>query len=145
MASDKPSFIPYRAGPFLTQLGVKLVSRADGRAHIWLEVEDWMKSLSGFVHGGILATAADVVAAHAIISTLGSPAPTLVTTELHTSFLEPVSRGAIQGFGEIVHRGRSLVRVRATLRSVERERGILEALATFMLLPTTAEASSPSE
>jgi uncharacterized protein (TIGR00369 family) len=135
---EKPTFIPYTAGPFLEYLGVNLVSRADGRAHIWVDVQDWMKNRAGFVHGGILATLADVAAAQATISTFADRDQSLVTTDMHVTFLEPVNRGAIEGFGEVLHRGRSLVRVRARLRTAGRGRDLLEALATFMLLPPAA-------
>lgn len=69
MKKPKPTFIPYRGDAFLKHLGVELVSRADGRAHVWLDVQDWMKNLGGVVHGGILVSLADVAAAHATIST----------------------------------------------------------------------------
>lgn len=144
MTKPKPPTRPYRAGPFLTHLGVELVMRAEGKAHVWLDVQDWMRNLTGFVHGGILATLADVTAGHAVISTFTDPKQTLVTTELHTTFLAPSRRGAIEGFGEVIHQGRSLVRARATLRAADSGAPLVEALASFMLLSmSTSDESEP--
>jgi uncharacterized protein (TIGR00369 family) len=141
MPKEKPPTTPYRAGPFLTHLGVDLISRADGRAHLWLDVQDWMRNLAGFVHGGILSTMADVTAGHAVISTFRNRHQNLVTTELHTSFLAPVRKGAIEGFGEVFHEGRTLVRARATLKSADGGAPLVEAVACFMILPSLKDGA----
>ena len=136
--------VPYGAGPYLEQLGLDLLSRADGKSHMWLVPQGWMKNFMGVVHGGILATVADTTAAQAVLSLFRSSPPRdpgadqqhvmLVTTELHTSFLAPVTSSAIEAFGEVIHTGRSLVRARASLYAAESGRRILEAVGCFMLL-----------
>lgn len=138
MAGEKPATIPHASGPFVTELGVELVSRGEGRAHIWVDLQDWMRNARGFVHGGVLSTLADVAAGHAALSKVESSGQTVMTVELHTSFLAPIRHGAIEGFGEIIHEGRSLLRVRATLRASERNTALVDAVACFMILPASA-------
>ena len=94
---------------YLTWLGVRVESMADGRAVVRLPDEDRFANpgRTGSVHGGIVATLVDLASAVALRSTFEDPAGgSLTTTDLNVSYLRPAT-GALIATADVVRAGGS--------------------------------------
>ena len=92
-----------------TTLGERIVSAADGRARMELDVTDKVKNPVGVLHGGALATLVDSAGTVAIMA-----APTNaekkpgVTTDLNISYLSATRDGTVTADARVVKVGRTL-------------------------------------
>ena len=96
------------AGPFYTRRG------ADGRLISAFRAEHKHMNGSGFMHGGCLMTFAD----YALFSIAGDAiaGTSSVTASFNSEFIDAVREGEIvEGSGEVVRAGRSMVFVRGLL------------------------------
>jgi uncharacterized protein (TIGR00369 family) len=110
-------------------LGLSLESLEVGNVVFTMKVKPKHKQLHGVVHGGILATLADTVAAIAAYTTV--PKEThIATVEMKINFLEPVKGGEIRAVGRVLRTGRNFV---ATECEIFDEKGLMaaKALLTF--------------
>jgi len=110
-------------------LGLVLESLERGQVAFTMRVQARHKQMHGVVHGGVLATLADTVAAIAAYTTV--PRDTqIATVELTINFLEPVPDGRIKAVGRVLRTGRNFV---VTECEIFNERGSLaaKALMTF--------------
>jgi uncharacterized protein (TIGR00369 family) len=110
-------------------LGLSLLSLEKGRAVFSMTVKPQHKQIHGVVHGGVLATVADTVAAIAAYTTV--PRDTeIATVELKINFLEAVSGGKIKAEGRVLRTGRNFI---VTECEIFNEKGTLvaKALLTF--------------
>ncbi|HLZ49941.1 MAG TPA: PaaI family thioesterase [Candidatus Acidoferrum sp.] len=110
-------------------LGLSLESLEKGHVVFSMRVKPRHKQLHGVVHGGVLATVADTVAAIAAYTTV--PRGTqIATVELKINFLEPVPGGRIKAEGHVLRTGRNFV---VTECGIFNEKGALvaKALLTF--------------
>jgi uncharacterized protein (TIGR00369 family) len=110
-------------------LGLKLERLEKGRVVFSMRVKPRHKQLHGVVHGGVLATLADTVAAIAAYTTV--PKDTnIATVELKINFLEPVANGRLKAQGRVLRTGRNFV---VTECEIYQEDGTLiaKALLTF--------------
>jgi acyl-CoA thioesterase len=110
-------------------LGLSLESLEKGHVIFSMRVKPRHKQLHGVVHGGVLATVADTVAAIAAYTTV--PRGTVIATvELKINFLEPVPGGRIKAEGHVLRTGRNFV---VTECGIFNEKGTLvaKALLTF--------------
>jgi uncharacterized protein (TIGR00369 family) len=100
--------------------------------------EDVRGPVSGTVHGGMLATLADVTCA---VSLWGAYDPALempVTTDMHVRYYRQPRSGPIKAEAHVVHRGRRILSVESSVADNE-ERSLVRATATYMLVPITAD------
>jgi len=110
-------------------LGLALESLERGHVVFSMRVRARHKQMHGVVHGGVLATLADTVAAIAAYTTV--PKGThIATVELKINFLEPVPDGRIKAEARVLRAGRNFV---VTECEIFNERGSLaaKALLTF--------------
>lgn len=110
-------------------LGLSLESLERGRVVFSMKVKPRHKQIHGVVHGGVLATLADTVAAIAAFTTV--PRGTeIATVEMKINFLEPVPDGRIRAEGRVLRTGRNFV---VTECEIFNEGGSLaaKALLTF--------------
>ncbi|MGB2622881.1 MAG: PaaI family thioesterase [Candidatus Acidiferrum sp.] len=110
-------------------LGLSLVSLDKGHVVFSMNVKPRHKQIHGVVHGGVLATVADTVAAIAAYTTV--PRGTeIATVELKINFLEPVPGGRIRAEGRVLRTGRNFV---VTECEIYLENGTMaaKALLTF--------------
>jgi uncharacterized protein (TIGR00369 family) len=114
-------------------LGLKLESLEKGRAVFTMKVRPRHKQLHGVVHGGVLATIADTVAAIAAYTTVPK-GTNIATVELKINFLESVPGGRIKADGRVLRTGRNFV---VTECEIYKEDGTLaaKALLTFGAAP----------
>ena len=110
-------------------LGLSLESLEKGRVVFSMRVKPRHKQLHGVVHGGVLATLADTVAAIAAYTTVPKGTE-IATVELKINFLEPVPGGRIKAEGRVLRTGRNFV---VTECEIFAEGGLLaaKALLTF--------------
>ncbi|MGC1484283.1 MAG: PaaI family thioesterase [Candidatus Acidiferrum sp.] len=110
-------------------LGLSLESLEKGRVVFSMRVKPRHKQLHGVVHGGVLATLADTVAAIAAYTTVRE-GTNIATVELKINFLEPVPGGRIRAEGRVLRTGRNFV---VTECEIYLENGSLaaKALLTF--------------
>ena len=91
-------------------------------------------SVEGTVHGGILATFADVVSAYAIAATHGALSGVPVTTELHIRYFRQPRSGPLQAEATVVHRGRQLLSTECVIEDAY-NRILARSTATFTVIP----------
>jgi uncharacterized protein (TIGR00369 family) len=110
-------------------LGLKLESLERGRAVFTMKVRPRHKQLHGVMHGGVLATIADTVAAIAAYTTVPK-GTNIATVELKINFLESVPGGRIKADARVLRTGRNFV---VTECEIYKEDGTLaaKALLTF--------------
>src|SRR5690348_4108723 len=89
-------------------LGLSLESLEKGHVVFSMRVKPKHKQLHGVVHGGVLATLADTVAAIAAYTTVPK-GTNIATVELKINFLEPVPGGRIKAEGRVLRTGRNFV------------------------------------
>lgn len=117
---------------FLRHIGFKLDRVAAGFAQSSIVPGPEHAQQDRFVHGGVLATMADVTGGCAALSLAGSAARVL-TVELKISFLEPAVGERILCRARVLRQGKRLSIVEAELIALEggRERQAAKALATY--------------
>ena len=110
-------------------LGLSLESLERGRAVFSMKVKPRHKQLHGVVHGGVLATVADTVAAIAAYTTVPKGTQ-IATVEMKINFLEAVPGGKLRAEGRVLRTGRNFV---VTECAIFKEDGSLvaKALLTF--------------
>ncbi len=116
---------------FAALLGVRYEESDDGRARLELTATEEHLNRTGTVHGGVLATLADMAMGQALRSRTGEhevPA----TTQLTVTYLRPGKPGALTANGEVRKQGDNLSVCEA---EVEQDgRTLVHALATFAVL-----------
>ena len=112
-----PGFVPFTLdSAYVTALGPLYV---DDQARLGLVTTDALANIGGVVHGGALATLADV--ALFVIAGQGTVRRDAVTLTLNTAFVAPAPLGRfIVASGRIVHAGRSVVFVDGEVTDGER-------------------------
>jgi uncharacterized protein (TIGR00369 family) len=90
--------------PFSVLLGAELVAFSEGLAEIRVPVRPELKQQHGFVHGGVLAYAADNALTFAGGSALG---PAVVTSDFKINYLRPANGESIVARASVVHAGAS--------------------------------------
>ena len=101
-ASDYPA-----AGTLDDQLGFELLESSAEGCRARFSVEDRVRQPAGLVHGGAYAAMAESIVSlttHAAVSGNGRQA---MGQSNHTSFLRPVTEGAVHAEGRPRHRGRT--------------------------------------
>lgn len=112
----------------VTTLGFELswADVARGEAEVFFSPPTEFTNLMGFVQGGFVSAMLDAVASTALLATL-PPDQFAPTIEMKTSYLRPVPTARVKGLGRIVHRGRSIAFLDASLYALD---GDLLATAT---------------
>jgi acyl-CoA thioesterase len=116
--------------PFITELGIELISAADGRATVALDLQPRHLNSWAVAHGGVLMTLLDVAMAVAGRS-LDPEAGGGVTLEMKTSFLQPAKAGArLTATGHAFHRSITMAFCDGEVRDAG-DRLIAKAMGTF--------------
>lgn len=118
-----------RGGGATASLGLELRALERGHVVFGMKVKAKHKQMHGVVHGGILATLADTVAAIAAYTTV--PKHThIATVEMKINFLQPVDNGRIKAEARVLRSGRNFV---VTECEIYNEKGSMaaKALLTF--------------
>ena len=92
---------------FMQLLGFEITEIEAGRVSGELILQDVHKQHKGFVHGGVIATAADIVAGFAAVS-LVEKDHHVVTVEIKVSYLNPGVGQKLYATGWVLKQGRKL-------------------------------------
>lgn len=92
---------------FMKLIGFQVTNIAEGRIEGELTLKPEHKQHKGFVHGGLTATLADIVAGFAAVS-LVPPGHHVVTVELKVSYLNPGLGDKILAQGWVLKQGKKL-------------------------------------
>jgi uncharacterized protein (TIGR00369 family) len=93
--------------PFDGLYGLELESASAEEARGRVAVRDAVRQPAGLVHGGLYASVAESLAAHATQSALEAPGAVAVGLSTQTSFLRPITAGTVHARAVRRHRGRS--------------------------------------
>ena len=140
MSDDRaPGFQTDRAGPVHDFMGLRLVQQGpDGI--VTMELTDNVRgSAPGTVHGGMLATLADVTSAIALWGAYDFPAEVPVTTDLHIRFYRQPRSGPLTAKSHLVHRGRRLLSAECSITDAD-DRVLARSTATYMIMPMASNA-----
>jgi uncharacterized protein (TIGR00369 family) len=121
--------------PLQSYLGLALEESGDGASRVTLPLRDEVRGAVAPVHGGVLATLADVACAAAIGDYDGSTSIP-VSVDLHLRFFRQPKESPLLAQGRVVHRGSRVIGAECTIsdgvgREVARAAGMYMVLAGF--------------
>jgi 1,4-dihydroxy-2-naphthoyl-CoA hydrolase len=87
--------------------GLDITEIADGEARGRVEVRDDLRQPAGLVHGGVYAAVAESLATNGTAASVFGDGNTAMGLSNQTSFLRPVTQGAINAVARARHRGRT--------------------------------------
>ena len=100
--------LPYRATQGFDALyGLELLELREDEARARVEVRDELKQPAGLVHGGVYAAIAESLASLATFAAVAGDGKLAVGLSNQTSFLRPVTEGAIHAVASRKHAGRT--------------------------------------
>jgi 1,4-dihydroxy-2-naphthoyl-CoA hydrolase len=104
MASELPID---RAIGFDAQVGLEIVEAGDGQWRGQVPVRDEIRQPYGLVHGGVYAAVAETLASYGTAVAVMPEKKIAMGLSNHTSFLRPITEGAIHAVARPQHRGRT--------------------------------------
>ena len=102
--------------PFSVLLGARVVEFGEGSAVIELDIRDELKQQNGYLHGGVLAYAADNTLTFAAGSLLG---PQLLTTGFTIDYVRPGQGKLLRARAHVVQSSRSRATCRCDVYTVD--------------------------
>jgi 1,4-dihydroxy-2-naphthoyl-CoA hydrolase len=87
--------------------GLELVELSDTEVRAWVSVRDELKQPMGLVHGGVYASLAESMASLATAVAVIEEGKVATGMSNSTSFLRPVTEGAVHAHATRLHRGRT--------------------------------------
>lgn len=131
--------------PFITDLGMSLVSATPGHCHSRLTLMNRHQQQDGFVHAGVIATMADHTAG-AAAATLIAAEEIILTAEFKINYLRAARGDALECRAEVIKPGRTLSVVEASVFCLAGGKNTLasKALLTMaVVLKTPASMNEP--
>lgn len=101
--------------PFSVLVGARITAFGDGAATLEIDSREELRQQSGFLHGGVLAYAADNALTFAAGTTLG---PAVLTGGFSIQYLRPATGVSLVARAEVVHTGRRQAVARCDLSAV---------------------------
>jgi uncharacterized protein (TIGR00369 family) len=124
--------------PLHKRMGLQVVQRLPHAVVTMPMSEDVRGPASGTIHGGMLATLADVTCALALWGAYDSAGALPVTTDMHVRYYRQPRSGPITSEAHVVHRGRRILSVECVVTDGE-ERQLVRATATYMIVAIASE------
>ena len=116
------------------RMGITIVAITDDSAETTMELNaETAGSGPRTVHGGMLATFADVTAALALTRSLHNDDRIQVTTDMHIRYFRQPTSGPLTARAVLVHRGRQILSAECVICDAE-GRDLARATATYMLV-----------
>ncbi|WP_326700778.1 PaaI family thioesterase [Streptomyces sp. NBC_01754] len=104
--------------PFSSLVGARLTEFGDGAATLEVDVRDELRQQNGFLHGGVLAYAADNSLTFAAGTTLGAA---VLTGGFSIQYIRPATGRTLRARAVVVHTGRRQAVGRCDLYTVDEE------------------------
>jgi uncharacterized protein (TIGR00369 family) len=121
------------ASPFHTDFGIRIEAAQEGTVHLRWSATAAHRNLQGTVHGGALATLADVAMGLAVRTTVG-PGRRHATIELGVHYVRPATPGELAAVGRVVRAGTQIAFAEADVTD-DRGRLVARATATYAVTP----------
>jgi uncharacterized protein (TIGR00369 family) len=116
-------------------MGLTVLGQEPNSAVLTMDLTERTKgSAEGTVHGGLLATLADVTSAFSLWGAYDLTSEIPVTTDMHIRYYRQPAAGPLKAEATVVHRGRRLLSVECSVTDAQ-ERVLARATATYMLVP----------
>jgi uncharacterized protein (TIGR00369 family) len=120
--------------PLHRHLGLNLVQQGE-HSIVTMGLSDELRAAAaGSVHGGVLATLADVTCVSALSDAFDPLVEMPVTTDMHVRYYRQPRSGPLRAEARLVHRGRRLCSAECAVADAD-ERVIIRATATYMMVP----------
>lgn len=126
----------YRSQGFMQQLGATMVSLSPGECRLSLMFSNDLSQQHGFIHGGVVASLADVSGGYAAYSLLPANQSNL-TVEFKVNFLAPALGEGLEAEGRVIRLGRQLTTCLSHVYAIsgqEQRRLCAVALATYVVV-----------
>jgi uncharacterized protein (TIGR00369 family) len=116
-------------------IGLTVLGHEPNTAVLTMDLTERVKgSAEGTVHGGLLATLADVASAYSVWGTYDFAVEIPVTTDMHIRYYRQPAAGPVRAEANVVHRGRRLLSVECSVTDA-RDRVLARSTATYMVVP----------
>lgn len=122
---------------FMRTLGASLESVESGTVTISCAFDERMTQQHGLMHGGIIASLADVACGYAAL-TMMPEGREVLTVEFKINFLKPANTARVIAVGQVVQSGRTLTVCEGTVFDETRTRVLAKLTATMMAVDATA-------
>lgn len=124
-----------RSVPVHALMGLGTVQRGS-HTIMTMEMTDRVRGMAeGSVHGGILATLADVACSTSLWGAYDYPAEVPVTTDMHVRYFRQPRSGPIKADARLVHQGRRILSSECVVVDGQ-DRVLARSTATYMIVPT---------
>lgn len=132
--------------PFLSSLGIELVSFGDGWCEAQLNIVPALEQQHGLVHAGVLMTLADHTCGGAAATT-AREGQDVITVENKVSFLRPASGPTLLCRAEVLRAGKRLIFVEAevTSGSAKDRLMVAKASSTLAFIPLSPKGTRREE
>lgn len=124
---------------FLRTLGAVLESVEAGTVTITCGFTEALTQQQGLIHGGVVATLADVACGYAALSVLPAGREVL-TVEFKVHFLKPAKTDRLVAVGQVIQSGRTLTVCEGSVFDSTRTRLLARMTATMMAVDATSPA-----
>lgn len=118
---------------FMRTLGASLESVEPGTVTITCALDERMTQQHGLMHGGVLASLADVACGYAALTMMPADREVL-TVEFKINFLKPAKTDRVFAVGHVVQSGRTLTVCDGTVFDATRTRVLARMTATIMAI-----------
>ena len=116
-------------------MGLNLTELEDQVAVATMELTNEVRGpATGSVHGGILATFADVTSGFSLNGAYDLNAEMAVTTDIHIRYYRQPRSGPLTAVAKLVHKGRRLLSTECSVTDAD-QRESIRSTATYMLVP----------
>ena len=119
---------------FMRSLGAALESVAPGTVTITCGLDERWTQQHGLLHGGVLASLADVACGYAALSVMPADREVL-TVEFKINFVKPAKTDRVVAVGQVVQSGRTLTVCEGSVFDASRSRLLARMTATMMAVP----------
>ncbi len=113
-------------------VGIRVARKHSDGVTLELAFRDELRNVAGVMHGGAMATVADVAVGVALANHFGERRPA-TTTDLKINYLRPITHGKLVARSRLIRVGKTLCVGRVELFDAERKLAAF-AIVTHMLL-----------
>lgn len=118
---------------FMTSIGAVLESVEPGSVTISCQAGAHLTQQHGLMHGGVIASLADVACGYAALSLMPDTKEVL-TVEFKVNFLKPAQVPGVIAVAKVIQSGRTLTVVEATVYDDAKAKAIARMTATMMAI-----------
>lgn len=122
---------------FMRTIGAVLESVGSGTVTITCGFDDRLTQQHGLLHGGVVASLADVACGYAALSVMPADREVL-TVEFKIHFLKPAKADRVIAVGQVVQSGRTLTVCEGSVFDATRSRVLARMTATMIAVDATS-------